>query len=64
MVGAVEDVEEPELDELQRRLVPARVELHQPRVARKLEAAHGAAGRQEAEHGDRADAEAREPRPD
>ena len=38
MIGAVEDVEEPELHELQRRLVPARIELHQPGIAVELEA--------------------------
>ena len=32
MVGAVEDVDEPELDEPQRRLMPARIEPHEARI--------------------------------
>ena len=50
MVGAVEDVEEAELDEPQRRLMPARIEPHEPGIAVELEGAHGAARRQEAQH--------------
>jgi hypothetical protein len=64
VIGAVEDVEEAELDELQRRLVPARIELDQTGVAEELETAHRAAGRQEAQHRQRPDAEARQPRLD
>ena len=39
----------PICDEAQRRLVPARVQVHEPRVAVDLEGALGAAGRQEAQ---------------
>ena len=49
MVGAVEDVPEAGHDEAQRRLVPARIELHEAGIAVELERADGAAGRQEAQ---------------
>ena len=39
VVGAVEDVEEAGLDEAQRRLVPARVEPHEARIAVEFESA-------------------------
>ena len=44
MVGAVEDVEEPELDESPRRLVPARIQPHEARIAGQLERPFRAAG--------------------
>ena len=49
VVGAVEDVPEAGAYEAQRRLVPARVEPHEARVAVQLERALGAARRQEAQ---------------
>ena len=57
MIGAVEDVEEPELDEPPRCLMPARIQRHQPRVAFELVWTHDAARRQKAHHRDHADAE-------
>ena len=57
MVDAVQDVLEAEGDEAQGGLVPARVELHESRVAGPLERAHGAVRQHEAQHSDRADAE-------
>ena len=39
MVGAVEDVEEAQLDESEGGLMPARIEPHEPRIALKLEGA-------------------------
>ncbi len=64
MIGAVEDVEEPELDELPCGLPPARVEPDESGIAVELEGAHRAAWRQKAHHGQRADAQPREPRRD
>ena len=45
MVGAIEDVEEAQLDEAQSRLVPARIEPHEPRIAVELQRARVAGGR-------------------
>ena len=64
VVGAVEDVQEARLDEAQRRLVPARVEPHQARIAVELEGALGAARRQEAQRRHDLQAQPREPRVD
>ena len=62
VIDPVEDVVEPELDELQRRLVPARIQPHQARVADDLEGAHGAARRQEPKNGHRPQSQSSEPR--
>src|SRR5262245_59991864 len=40
MIRAVEDVLEPEADDMQRRLVPPRIESHDARIAFQLEGAH------------------------
>ena len=50
VIDAVEDVEEAVLDESQRRLVPARIELHDAGIAVHVERALGAAGRKEPQH--------------
>ena len=50
----------PSCTKRQRRLVPARIEPHQARIARELERALGAARRQEAQDRHDAEAEARE----
>jgi hypothetical protein len=64
MVGAAEDVDEAGVDEAERRLVPARIEQHAPRVAVEIERP-GLAGReQEPEHHVDLDAEALEMRTD
>ena len=47
VIGAAEDVPEPEPHEAQRRLVPARIELHEARVALRLEDARRAGRRDE-----------------
>ena len=64
VVDAVENVREAERDEPQRRLMPARIEPHQARIADVLERALGAAGGHEAQHRRRAHAEPRERRLD
>jgi hypothetical protein len=51
MVSALEDMPEPRYDETQRRLMPARVEIHTPDVAVKLERPGVAIGRHETECG-------------
>src|SRR3954462_5304553 len=51
MVGAFEDVPEPRYDETQRRLMPARVEIHTPDIAVKLECAGVAVRWHEAQRG-------------
>lgn len=51
VVAAVEDVAEARLDEAQRGLVPARVQVHLARVAVELEGTRGALGRQEDQRG-------------
>ena len=60
MVGAVEDVPEAQPDEPERGLVPARIETDEARIALELERAHRAAGGQEPERGDHAQAETAE----
>ena len=60
MVGAVEDVVEAHLDKSPSRLVPARIEPHQPRISGEGEGPLGPAGREEAEHRGGAEAQARE----
>ena len=52
MVHSVDDVIETESDELQRSLMPARIESDDPRVAGELERAHGASRRHEPQDGD------------
>src|SRR5262249_40907245 len=64
VVGAVEDVEEPEADESEGRLMPPRIKTDDAGVAGVLEGADASVGRDEPEHRDRPDAERREPRPD
>ena len=60
MIGPVEDVTEPQRDEPQRRLVPPRIQPHQPWIAVQLECAHRAVWRDDADDGDHAQAEPRE----
>ncbi|MHC4794853.1 MAG: hypothetical protein ACYTDE_11205, partial [Planctomycetota bacterium] len=57
MIDAVEDVPEPERDEPERGLMPARIQTDQSGVARELEGSLRTAGWQEAEHRDRADSQ-------
>ena len=64
MIGAVEDVEEAELHEPERGLIPLRVEAHEPGVALIFERAHGPARRQEPERRHDVQAEAAERRVD
>src|SRR5262249_23238050 len=64
MVGPVQDVEEPQLDESPRGLMPAWIERDAPRIAQELIRSHRAAGRQEPQHGDYSRREPLEPRPD
>ena len=64
VIGAVEDVQEPSVHESPRRLVPARIQPHQAGIAGQLERALRAGRRLVAQHGDDADAEARERRMD
>ncbi len=47
MVRALEDVPKTRDHEAQRRLMPARIEMHQAGIALELEGPNGAAGRQE-----------------
>ena len=60
VVDAVHDVPESQLHEPPERLAPARVEVHQPRIADVLERPFGAAGRKEPQDGVGAHAEPRE----
>ena len=53
-------MDEPEPDEVQRRLVPSRIEPNDARVALKFEGADGAARRHEPQDGNRPQAEAGE----
>ena len=62
MIGAAQNVQEPELHEPQRRLVPAWIEPHQARIAWVLEGALGTGRRLVAKHSDHAEAKARERR--
>ena len=52
VVDAVQDVEEPQLDEPQGGLVPSRIEPDQARITGVLEGANNATGRQEPKDGD------------
>src|SRR3954470_7540759 len=62
MIDAVQDVMKAERDEAQRRLMPTRIEANEPRIADVLVRALTAVRREEAQHGRRANAEARERR--
>src|SRR5262249_48766517 len=62
MVRTVEDVEKTQVHKAQRGLMPTRIEAHQTRIAVKFERAHFAARRNESEHGNHAQAQARKPR--
>jgi hypothetical protein len=58
VIGAVEDVEKPELNETPYRLMPPRVEWHLARVALEFVGADDAARREKAQRRDDADAKA------
>src|ERR1043165_168961 len=58
VIGAVENVEEPQPDEAQHRLMPPRIEWHQSGVAFELVRADHTARRHEPQRRDNADAEA------
>lgn len=62
VVRAVEEVTNAERHEQPHRLDAARIELHEPRIAVELEGANRAAGRQETQHRQRAEPQAREAR--
>ena len=62
VVGAVEDVNEAELDEPQRRLVPARIEPDESRIPRQLERPFDAVRRTEAQRRHHANAQPRQRR--
>ena len=64
MVRPAEDVLETKSDELERGLVPVRIQMHESRVCRVLESALRARGRLIPEHRDDVDAEAAEGRLD
>src|SRR5580658_3532217 len=51
MIGAVQNVHQPQFHEPQGRLMPARVELNHTWIARKFESPNSAAGWQESQHG-------------
>src|SRR5262252_1743412 len=52
VVRAAEDVKEPEVDESQRCLVPARIQTHETRVALELEGARRSLWRKKAQRRD------------
>ena len=62
VVHAVENVKEPELQELEPGLRPRRIQPDQPGFAIELERPHRPVGRQKAQDRQRADPEARQPR--
>src|SRR5260370_1020708 len=62
VVGAIEDVEKTEVDKAQRRLMPPRIETNQAGIAVEFERAAFTAGRNEAQNGDNAQAQARKAR--
>src|SRR2546422_3019609 len=61
VVDSVQDVQEPQLDEPQRSLVPARIKPDEARVAVELVSARRSAGWQEPKRGDRAQPQSLEP---
>src|SRR5436190_7736234 len=64
MIRSAENVEEAMLDERERRLTPARIQTHEPGIARQFERANHSARRQKSQDRHNAEAEARKRRMD
>src|SRR5262249_13168652 len=60
MIDAVQDVQESQLHELQRRLMPSRIEPHQSGITTEFEGANRIVGRHESKHRQGTKSEARE----
>src|SRR5262249_21800250 len=60
MVRPLQNVKKAELDESQRRLKPAWIESHEPRIAGKLERSNGPVWQQEAKDGHHSEAQTSE----